>query len=52
VKVDAVGGAYPSMVDLVDGSILIVFYEEGAGSNVRARRFKVTPEGIEWLALE
>jgi hypothetical protein len=52
VKVDAVGGAYPSMVDLVDGSILIVFYEEGAGSNVRARRFKVTLEGIEWLALE
>jgi len=42
-------GAYPSMVTLKDGSILFVYYEEGAGSSIRARKFKATPAGIEWL---
>ncbi len=49
VRVDDHGGAYPSMVNLRDGSVLIVYYEEGAGSNIRARRFRTTPSGIEWL---
>jgi len=49
VVVDAVGGAYPSMVNLKDGSVLIVYYEEGAGSNIRCKRFRATKEGIEWL---
>lgn len=49
ILVDSVGGAYPSMVTLKDGSILIVYYEEGAGSSIRARRFVETPEGIEWV---
>lgn len=49
VLVDDVGGAYPSMVNLKDGSVLIVYYEEGEGSNIRARRFKATKVGIEWL---
>ncbi len=49
VVVDSVGGAYPSMVNLKDGSVLIVYYEEGEGSNVRARRFRATRAGIEWL---
>lgn len=49
VLVDEVGGAYPSMVNLKDGSVLIVYYEEGAGSNIRAKRFRATRQGIEWL---
>jgi len=49
VPVDTVGGAYPSMVDLEDGSVLIVYYEEGAGSSIRAKRFRATPSGIEWI---
>ena len=46
------GGAYPSMVNLKDGSVLIVYYEEGEGSNIRARRFKVSPTGVEWLPVK
>ena len=49
VLVDEVGGAYPSMVNLKDGSVLIVYYEEGQGSSIRAKRFRVTQQGIEWL---
>jgi len=49
VVVDAVFGAYPSMVTLKDGSILIVYYEEGTGSSVRAKRFRATRQGITWL---
>jgi hypothetical protein len=50
VLVDEVGGAYPSMVNLKDGSVLIVYYEEGERSNIRARRFRATKAGIEWLS--
>jgi hypothetical protein len=49
VPVDDVGGAYPSMVNLKDGSVLIVYYEEGAGSSIRCKRFRATKAGIEWL---
>jgi hypothetical protein len=52
VPVDDVGGAYPSMVTLKDGTILIVYYEEGPGSNIRARRFRATRSGVEWLPLD
>lgn len=52
VLVDHVGGAYPSMATLKDGSILIVYYEEGAGSSIRAKRFVATPQGVEWLPME
>jgi hypothetical protein len=38
------------MVELKDGSVLFVYHEEGAGSNVRARRFRVGLGGLEWLA--
>ncbi|MBN1419028.1 MAG: exo-alpha-sialidase, partial [Planctomycetes bacterium] len=47
--VDRTVGAYPSMVNLRDGSVLIVYYEEGAGSSIRAKRFRATRAGIEWL---
>ena len=50
--VDTVGGAYPSMVNLKDGSVLIVYYEEGAGSSIRAKRFRATKTGIQWLPFD
>lgn len=50
VIVDEVyGGAYPSIVDLRDGTQLITYYEEGSGSNIRAKRFSVSETGVEWL---
>ena len=49
VKVDDVGGAYPSMAGLKDGSVLIVYYEEGPASSIRARKFRVTKDGVTWL---
>jgi sialidase-1 len=52
VLVDDHIGAYPSMVELEDGSVLIVYYEEGAGSNIRARRFRVGPGGFEGLTFD
>jgi hypothetical protein len=52
VLVDEVGGAYPSMVNLKDGSVLIVYYEEGSGSDILAKRFRATKQGIRWLTLK
>lgn len=52
VPVDSVGGAYPSMVNLTDGTVLIVYYEEGGGSSIRAKRLRATPAGIDWLPLD
>ncbi len=50
ILVDPCIGAYPSMVTLKDESILIIYYEEGHASNLRARKFKVNANGeIEWL---
>ena len=50
VVIDTVGGAYPSMVNLKDGTVLIVYYEEGDGSSIRAKRLRATRSGIEWLS--
>jgi hypothetical protein len=52
VPVDDHIGAYPSMVTLKDGTTLIVYYEEGEGSSIRARRFLATRKGIKWLPVE
>lgn len=49
VMIDDVLGAYPSLVTLKDGSVLVVYYEEGEGSSIRARRFRATRDGIVWL---
>jgi hypothetical protein len=49
IEIDAVGGAYPSTVELKDHTVLVVYYEEGDGSAIRAARFRVTPSGIEKL---
>jgi hypothetical protein len=45
-------GAYPSMVNLKDGTVLVVYYEEGEGSSIRAKRLRATKEGVEWLPLD
>lgn len=49
IMVDDFRGAYPSMVTLKDGTILIVYYEDGPTSNIRAKRFSVHGTKIEWL---
>lgn len=51
VVVDDVVGAYPSMVNLKDGSVLIAYYEEGGGCDIRAKRFRVSDTGVEFLPL-
>ncbi|MBM3901534.1 MAG: exo-alpha-sialidase [Verrucomicrobia bacterium] len=50
-RIDPVIGAYPSIVNLRDGSLLIVYYEEGEGSDIRARRLRIegdTVKDIGW----
>jgi sialidase-1 len=49
-EIDTCIGAYPATVQLKDGSVLIVYYSEGEGSEIRAKRFKVNEKGIEMLA--
>lgn len=49
ILIDEVPGAYPSMVNLRDGSVLVVYYEEGEGSSIRARRFRLNRGGFSWL---
>ncbi|MEA2736673.1 MAG: hypothetical protein QOE14_3124, partial [Humisphaera sp.] len=51
-EIDHVIGAYPATVELKDKSVLIVYYTEGKDSHIRARRFKLTDSGIEFLPLE
>lgn len=43
---DTAAGAYPSTVELRDGSVLMVYYSEGDQSEIRARKFHVTKDGI------
>jgi photosystem II stability/assembly factor-like uncharacterized protein len=45
-------GAYASTVELRDGTVLVTYYEEGEGSAVRARRFRLGAQGIDFLPLE
>lgn len=49
VAIDEVRGAYVSLVTLKDDTTLVVYYEEGAGSSIRARKCRVTASGVEWL---
>ncbi len=39
--IDFAGGAYPSFIELDDGRILCIHYQEGAGGNIRQAIFKV-----------
>jgi sialidase-1 len=52
VKVDDTIGAYPSTIELVDGTVLIIYYEEGGGSAVRARRFRMEKDGPAFIPWE
>ncbi len=45
VLIDDFIGAYPSMVQLKDGRVLCVYYEEGAGSAIRQAIIKVQVNG-------
>ena len=49
--IDDVGGAYPATVPLKDGTVLVAYYTEGKGSEVRAKRFRVLRNGVEFLPL-
>ena len=40
------------MVNLNDETALIVYYEEGNGSNIRAKRFQIDGDIIRWLPWE
>ncbi|NUQ65098.1 MAG: exo-alpha-sialidase [Pirellulales bacterium] len=42
-QIDVVGGAYPGLAELADGSIIAIYYEEGAGSSIRQAVFRVEP---------
>jgi hypothetical protein len=42
-QIDTVGGAYPGLAELDDGSILCIYYEEGKGSDIRQAIFTVEP---------
>lgn len=50
-EIDSCNGAYPATVELKDHSILIIYYTEGGGSAIRARRFNLTSNGIAFLPL-
>lgn len=50
--IDTTPGAYASTVELRDGSVLVTYYEEGEGSAVRAHRFRLKADGLEFLSLE
>jgi sialidase-1 len=50
-QVDSVTGAYPGMVELPDGSIYMVYYEEGSGSRIRGMRFRLREKGVEPIAV-
>jgi hypothetical protein len=42
IQIDDVIGAYPSMVELKNGQVLVIYYEEGRGSAIRSLRLNVS----------
>ena len=52
VTVDNVVGAYPSMAELPDGRILIAYYTEGRGSDVRCTWLRADAAGVRVVGLE
>ena len=51
VTVDPVLGAYPSMVELPDGRIVIVYYTEGRGSDIRCNWLRADGDGVHVVGL-
>jgi hypothetical protein len=49
LQIDSVIGAYPSMVELADGSVYCVYYEEGKGSSIRGARLRVDKNGVRMI---
>ena len=49
VVVDTVLGAYPSLVELPDGRILVVYYTEGRGSDIRCAWLRADADGVRVL---
>jgi len=49
ITLDNVLGAYPSMVELPDGRILVVYYTEGKGSDIRCLYLKADSQGVAVL---
>lgn len=47
--IDSKIGAYPSSLELSDGSVLVIYYEEGELSGIRQRRFRLKEDGLEFL---
>jgi Neuraminidase (sialidase) len=47
VRIDSVGGAYPSMVELPNGEIYCVYYEEGNGSSIRGVKLQVDTKSVK-----
>jgi sialidase-1 len=47
VRIDTVGGAYPSLVELPDRLVYCVYYEEGKGSSIRGVRLRVVSDGVQ-----
>ena len=45
-EIDTVGGAYPSLTELPDGSVLAVYYEEGEGSSIRCRTLHIDRDRV------
>jgi len=41
IMIDRHGGAYPSLLELDDGRIMIIYYEEGKGSDIRQAFFRL-----------
>jgi serine/threonine protein kinase len=46
VQIDTVWGAYPSLVELPDGQVYCVYYEEGKGSGIRWVQLRVGTKGV------
>jgi Neuraminidase (sialidase) len=47
VRIDSVGGAYPSMLELPNGEVYFVYYEEGKGSSIRGVRLQVDKKTVK-----
>lgn len=54
--IDGLTGAYASTVELKDKTILVIYYEEGEISGIRARRFRMPeagdPDELEFLEFD
>lgn len=50
--IDKMWGAYPSTIELKDGSILAVYYEEGQKSCIRALRFNLPQKPVAQIPLD